>query len=257
MEVEVLMSTMNKKNIAELNLTQKKINDSALIVNQGVISEKPEITESIKMINTSELGLSKSRNALIRNASKEIGIITDDDISFIADYKEKLTHFYNKYPKADIITFNTKIGEKIKGPNQLKKHSLYSLMSIASCQISFKTKSVKEKKIIFDERFGLGAKYKAGEENIFLADALAKGLNIIHIPLVLNSHPDGATTGEKWDINLIKAKGALSYRILKHCHFLFFFYFLFFKHKLYKNNVNFFDFIKFYFIGIKEFKKEV
>lgn len=256
MEIQVLMSTCNKNNIEDLNLEKKNIRERCIIVNQKSDKYKEEIIDTIEMYSYKEKGLSKSRNRLIEHATGDIGIITDDDISFFANYDKVLENTYRKYPQADVITFCTKKGENVIGPKKMKKHSLYSIMTIASFQISFRISSIKNYNIKMDELFGLGAKYKAGEENIFLYDCKKKGLNVIHIPVVINEHPDEATTGEKWDTDLIKTKGAFSYRVLGRLHFLFLIYFSVFKYKFYKKTVSISNFAKIYMTGVKEYKKK-
>lgn len=257
MNIQVLMSTCNKNNIEELDLDNRNIKEECIIVNQMADKYKEEINSTIKMYSYPEKGLSKSRNRLIEHATGDIGIITDDDISFFADYNKVLENAYIKYPEADIITFCTRKGNKVIGSKKTKKHDLYSIMAIASFQISFRISSIKKYNIKLDELFGLGAKYKAGEENIFLYDCKKKRLNVIHIPEIINEHPDEETTGEKWDLDLIKAKGAFSYRILGKFHFLFLVYFIIFKYKFYKNVVSIRKFITTYMSGIKEYKRYI
>jgi len=108
MDIEVLMSTCNKNSIAELDLDSRNIKEKCVIINQMAEKYKEEINDTIKMYSYPEKGLAKSRNKLIEHSTGDIGIITDDDISFDADYDKKLEEAYTKYPKADIITFCTK-----------------------------------------------------------------------------------------------------------------------------------------------------
>ena len=57
------------------------------------------------MYNYNEQGLSKSRNRLLENMTGDIGVITDDDISFTKDALKVIEKAY-KETDADIITFN-------------------------------------------------------------------------------------------------------------------------------------------------------
>ena len=49
-------------------------------------------------------------------------------------------------------------------------------MSVCSCQITFKRKSIVDNNIFLNEMFGIGSKFISGEENIFLKEALKKKL---------------------------------------------------------------------------------
>ena len=256
MKVQILMSTCNKKSIQDLHLNEKNIKN-CIIINQFAKKYEEEKHNGYTMYSYAEKGLSRSRNRLIEKATTDIGIITDDDVTFVKDYDQIIEYAYKEHPDADIITFNVKMGDKIIGSSNYKKHNRISIMSVSSIQISFRLDSIRNKNIKFDEKFGLGSIYKAGEENIFLNDCLKNGLKIIHIPIVINEHPDVATTGEKWDENLVKAKGAFSYRVLKHFYILFLIYFTFFKYKNYKDSLSIIKFIRVYYQGLKEFKETI
>ncbi len=254
MKIEVLMSMMNGTNIKALNLKKRNILGDCYIVNQVKEEISLKKDKTITMESFKERGVAKSRNRLIEGASGDAGIITDDDITFVKDYKKLIEKMYKENPNADIITFNTKRGNEILGSKRGKKHNFLSIMSVISFQISFKIKSIRNAGIKFDERFGLGSTYKAGEENIFLNDCRKKGLNIIHVPIIINEHPVEETTGEIWDDNQVKTKGALCYRLLGNLNFFFFIYFLLFKYKFYRKKMNVFGFIKNYNLGVKDFK---
>lgn len=256
MKVQVLLSTCNQKSIQDLHLNEKNIKN-CIIINQFAEKYEEEKQKNYTMYSYAEKGIARSRNHLIEHATSDIGIITDDDVTFVKDYDQIIERAYEEHPEADVIIFNVKMGDRLIGSSNYKKYNKISIMSVSSIQISFRLDSIRKKNIKFDERFGLGSIYKAGEENIFLNDCLKNGLQIIHIPFVVNEHPDVATTGEKWDENLVKAKGAFSYRILKHAHILFLIYFAFFKHKNYKDNLSMIKFIRVYYRGLKEFKETI
>lgn len=255
MKLQVLMSTCNNPSIEKIDLNERNIKGSAIIVNQFADHYSQEKKGEVELYSYNEKGLSKSRNRLIEHATKEISVITDDDITFVENYEELITDCYKKNPDADIITFNIKIGDKTYGKTNCFKHNLISVMSIMSCQISFKTESIKKNHILFNEYFGLGARYRSGEENIFLKSCLDKGLKIIHIPIVICEHPEEATTGEIWSKSLVQSKGALSYILLGKMHWLFFTYFLLIKRKFYKQEMTYIEFCKNYNVGKKEMKR--
>lgn len=255
MDVTVLMSTCNKQGINDINLESKNITGPFIIVNQFAPMKKIEKFNQGVFCSYDEKGLSKSRNRLIENIEQGIGIIADDDITFVKDYQKIVKKAYLENPDADIITFNIKIGDKNIGSDKVMRHTFLSIMSVVSCQITFKSTSIKSKEIHFNELFGLGAKFTSGEENLFLKNCLDAGLNLIHVPIVICEHPNEETTGERWSPELVLSKGALSYKLLHHKHWIFFFYFLFFKRRMYHNDVSFFGFFKQYFKGVKEVKQ--
>lgn len=66
----------------------------------------------------------------------------------------------------------------------------------------------------FDDRFGLGAGFlSCGEEEVFLHDADAAGLNIRYFPLTICRTSDIQTTGTRFaeDVRVRRSKGAVLY----------------------------------------------
>ena len=253
MDVQVLISSCNVKKLQDLDLKKKNIK-KAVIVNQFMPKYSVEKKDDYIMYSYNEKGLSKSRNRLIENSTSDIVIISDDDISFVKDYEEIVSKAYEEND-ADIIIFNMKKGNNIVGKKKRITYNKLSVLSVCSCQITFKRNSILEKNIKFDENFGIGSTFISGEENIFLKTALDNNLKIIHIPITINSHPDENTTGEIWTHEMIKSKGALMYRLYSKTYLLFLLYFTITKYSQYKENFGLLDFISIFDEGKNEYKK--
>lgn len=253
-DVEVLLSTVKMTSIKALNLKKKNITNNLIIVNQLMNKDEEYITDGIKVYDTREKGISKSRNRLIDMSTAEVCIMTDDDISFVKDYEEKIKEAYLNYPEADIITFNLKKGDQILGPKKDKKLNYLDLFRIFSVQISFKRAKVLAKGLRYDENFGIGSDIiNIGEENIFLTDAYKKGLKIYHIAQVLIEHPDEDTTGEKWTVATTIDKGATAKRTLGFLSFTLLTYMVLTKRKYYNKEMGTFKFIKHYLAGGRKY----
>lgn len=214
MNLQILISTMNKKTIDELNIKEKNILTNCLIINQT--DKNVEFTEGKNsMISYNEKGLSKSRNRAIENASGYICIICDDDVEYIPGFEDIILNEFDKNPNSDVITFQIKTpeGDLFKKYQDFEfNHNKRSILRVSSIEVAFKLNSIKEKNIKFDELFGLGAKYASGEENIFLMDCLNKGLNIKYIPKIIAIH-EKESSGKTLNEKAIYSKGALFYRL--------------------------------------------
>ena len=86
-------------------------------------------------------------------------------------------------------------------------------MRVASVEIALRRSSIEESRLRFDEHFGLGAEFPTGEENIFLADALDKGLKLLYMPIPIVMHPPESSGQDYDNIKLVQAKGAMFERI--------------------------------------------
>jgi len=186
-----------------------------ILINQSDL-EKPTDVNKKNIFHFKERGLSKSRNHAIGQSSGDICLISDDDLGYIDTIKKTITESFEKHTDADIITFQveTPDGKPYKKYKKEKFwHTKKSIMSVSSVEIAFRLKSIRQKKLKFDEKFGLGSDFPTGEEIIFLTDALKKGLKILYVPIPIVIHPL-ESSGKNYDnIPLIRAKGAMFYRI--------------------------------------------
>jgi len=171
-------------------------------------------------------GLSKNRNNCLRHLQNDINLIADDDLDYIDAFEEKILSAFSENPDADIITFQMHGKERFKTG---RKHSRWSIIKVQSVVIAFRKKSIENSNIFFDERFGLGAEYISGEENIFLKDSFDKGLKLLAGPAVIVRHPH-ISSGEVFSDELVKAKIAVFKRMYGNfISFLSIFYFALFK----------------------------
>ena len=105
---------------------------SILIVNQTeekklLVSDFP----SIRVINSFEKGLSKSRNLALKNAIGKIVLIADDDVVYKKDFDTKIVQAHNRYNNKAAISFC------IEKPNGLlyKKYLPNANLNLSMCQI--------------------------------------------------------------------------------------------------------------------------
>lgn len=172
----------------------------------------PELQkQNITYSHTDSIGLSRNRNNCLDNLTQEINLFTDDDVEFVPDFERAILEEYQSHPKADIITFRVERGEhKSKEHRDHFEHDKWSIRHVPSIGITFRAQSLKRVDVLFDERFGLGGKYKSGEEVVFLKDCLDQGLKLLHIdkPIVRHTH---LSSGWIWDKDQVQAKVATAW----------------------------------------------
>ena len=217
MVVQILMSTMNRRSISDLNLKTRNINDDILIINQTDNTDYFEdVNSNITMINMDEIGTSNSRNAAIKNAGGDICILADDDITYVENYKEIIETSFNRYPDADIITFQIECtdGTSFKD-NYMKNPRLHNLRTVLKCssiEIVFRRDSIIKNNLFLDYEFGLGSRYRIHDDVIFLADALKNKLKVRYLPIPIVLHPR-ESSGTMYNDFLVTSKGAAFARI--------------------------------------------
>ena len=181
--LQVVVSTMNLQNDIEVNNLLEKMNikTNYLIVNQ-TLDTKVDIKNK-NVITKHELGLSKSRNVAINNANADIILIADDDVIYNNSFEKIVIDAWSKYNSADIICFYVESKNKQRPIKKIHngKIGYIKAMRIASFEISFRRKTILDNNFKFNENFGAGTKFNRGEEQIFLYEALRKGLKVIFV----------------------------------------------------------------------------
>jgi len=204
MVITIIISTMDgylNPHISRFDV----IGANYIIVNQGT-PFSDSVPENVNVINDTGLGLSRSRNVGLSNLEKDgYFVICDNDNYFSRDLRKKLLPHLQHF---DVVTFNNM---DASGPIfETHLHTRRSLMSIPSWCISGSNRILDA--VEFDERFGLGATFNSGEENIFLIDSFKKGFKIKHIDENLVFH-EGISTGFIFNETYFITKGAMLRRM--------------------------------------------
>lgn len=160
--------------------------------------------DSVRVINTFEKGLSKSRNLALDNAKGSLSIVADDDIVYEFNFTEKILMAFNQNPDAAIISFRAKTTQGRffkKYPAKRVLADSFRRLNIMSIEMVLNREICGD--VRFNENFGLGAKFPLGEEAIFLNELYKKGLSIITEPETIVIHPeitsnDKVTVEEKY-----------------------------------------------------------
>ena len=163
-----------------------------------------------------ETGLSRSRNRALHHAAADICVIADDDVRHPADAAAVIARAFADHPRADIITFQARTPDGMpfkRYPSRPRRHTPRSIMRVSSWEIALRLSSIRAAGLRFDERFGLGAAFPTGEENIFLLDSLRRGLNLRYIPLPIAIHPAASSGADFHNPDLVAAKGAVFRRM--------------------------------------------
>ncbi|ENG2093043.1 glycosyltransferase [Morganella morganii] len=243
---QILMATMHKSKISDLDWNYKNTSANILLINQSDFSDI-EVSNNIKMISTTDRGSSNSRNMAIKNSDADICLISDDDVRYIDDVDTIVTNAFDENPTADIITFQiiTPEGNPFNSGYIKNKrwHTKRTILKCASIEIAFKRDKIIEHNLLLDTDFGLGSKYRVHDEVIFLNDALKAGLKLLYIPIPIVYHP-AESSGTDYNDHLIISKGAAFIRLFGRIGFVMNILFALKKHREYSHKYSFFSFMK-------------
>lgn len=254
MNLEVLISCMNQENLEIVK--RSKITTDVLVVNQAdseSIDEVRENSQRIRMITTTERGLSRSRNMALKYSQGDICLLCDDDEIFESDYKEKILKSFEKIREADVIAFDvenkqTRLGNKICRIGYLKS------LKLSSCQIAFRREAILNKKIYFDIYMGAGSGNGCGEENKFLLDLLRAGIKIYYVPIqIAKLDTNDSTWFEGFDALFFYQRGsATRYMLGFWPSIVYGMYYILVKRELYSSAISSKDAFKWLLIGIRD-----
>lgn len=217
-DLEILIATKNRDNLDFLAFMfpfEHFSKHNILVINQSNSSVLNSQFENVRVININETGLSKSRNLAIKNASKKICLIADDDVVYYPNFDTEIISAFNQNPDASVITFNHQRDGLNTPQNSAQKlfiHSNKTIWNVCSIEIAFQLKDIKENNIHFDEKFGLGSYFETGEEYLFLWEAIKQKLMALYSPFVIVSHPLISSGENQGSDKILFARAALFYK---------------------------------------------
>lgn len=187
MRIQVLVAAMNQTDHSLID--KLRIESDAIVGNQCNRNEIEQFSwngHSITYLNFAEKGVGLNRNNALIRADADVVLFADDDMVYVNGYVDLINEQFRKHPDADVLVFNV-IENHAKGKKRyiirkVKRVNYFNFLRYGTVRIAVKLKSVKENGIFFNQCFGGGCEYQHGEDNIFIADCLKKGLRIYAVP---------------------------------------------------------------------------
>jgi hypothetical protein len=198
-KLNILISTYNERihNLKQVVLSPR--DDVEYIVTHQYTSDlhKPIpdelIRKDITVFQLNNKGVTKSRNNNLKLATGDIGLFSDDDVTYNHRYLDIVINTFRESPDIDVALFKIKTRD---GEPEYKNYPLIPAklqrlpFSVSTIEMAVNLKRIKTSGIRFDERFGAGQELLIGsEESIFVLDCIRHGLNVVTIPEYIVEHP--------------------------------------------------------------------
>ena len=204
MKFSLIIATLNRKE--ELNecvnaiLMQSNTDFEIIIVDQSEEATlKKEFIDNQKIIylQINEKGLSHARNIGIERARGEYICLIDDDGIPEIDYLNKVTNcIENEHPIIIGCQIIDPVTQEKKGPDKRKKVTYKDAFSYF-CSPGMVIEANFQRSHLYDEMFGVGAKYGSGEETDVVLAALSSGYFVLYDSRIHISHPVGFSKENK------------------------------------------------------------
>ncbi len=218
-ELEILVATTNRNSWDFLKkMFQNDVleNHHLLIINQTtedvlLTSEIP----NIRVINSFEKGLSKSRNLAIEHAKGRICLLADDDVVYVKGFSDRIKVAFNENKDCGVITFKTLTTEQKpywKYPEDILNVKPF-YRKVLSIEIAFKRQVIIDNQITFDEHFGLGSTFEDGENVFFLKRVFSKNIKAIFFPVYIVTHKAFSSSDDVTSDRHFFARAAMNYKL--------------------------------------------
>lgn len=156
------------------------------------------VREDIEVYFSPDRGLSRNRNFAFSKTSAPFALIADDDLVLSAEGLKTVIDVFENHPKVDIATFRCAFPfEKTYPEKETPLSERVKNYYITSYEIAVRMESLKRSGLKFNELMGIGSNlFGAGEEHVFIQNAMARGLNCRFFPFTIVNHP-GVPTGRR------------------------------------------------------------
>lgn len=217
---------------------QEKESFQLIVVSQDNHKSVSEILEKSKInkkhVKINKKGLSIARNEGLKYVNSNIVTFGDDDCW----YPENIFKDIEKIildEGIEIGCFNILdpiINKSYKNYKKEKKERIKELeiFKVSSIEIFINLNKVSKNSVKFDQEFGIGAKYKTGEENILLNELFKEGYKLSYIPKIVVYHPKKQSTNSLTE-KLSFCKGAAFKRMFPNFKGLLYINLLIIKHR--------------------------
>lgn len=257
MKVQVLCATMHQTDLSKYK--EMNIQSDVIFSNQANYHDYiEEIINGniVKMITTPYRGVGNNRNTALLHSNGDILMFSDDDMVYKDGYVDGVIKAYESLPDADMIIFHCNINSNLKTPDieKISRVRVWNFMRYGTVRFTIKRESLLRYNMVFSQLFGGGTRYCAGEDNLFLREALKKNLKVYSHPFSIASINHGESTWFKgFNEKYFFDKGAWlenAFPFLKHL-LVWYFVFKFYK----KTELNIIDVFKLHYAGMRAFRK--
>lgn len=216
--LEILVSTHGAAGLERCAANAwPRVDGVAYLVSCQFVDSTPTIPGSlsdrddIRIVFTHTRGLSANRNNALESATAPYVLIADDDTDFFAVAFNAIIAEFDASPDIDIVTmrYETPTSKKYPadGHNLAQRSPGYYVSSI---EIALRRQSIINSGLRFSLLAGLGAPYLGqGEEEIFILNALHRGLRGRFRDIIVARHPHITTGEHKPGPAAIRSRGAV------------------------------------------------
>lgn len=197
MRLQLLVAAMHTD--ATTLIKNMQIDSDAIIVSQGDHYGYEELEyqgHKIRYFAMAERGVGQNRNTSLLRADGDICLFADEDIVYEKGYAQTVLAQFEKHPEADMLVFNVQAaeGRETYHTESFGRVRWYNCGRYPTYSFAARTEKLHKKNITFSLLFGGGAKYCNGEDSLFIAECIRKGLKVYKVPDLIGRENGRAST---------------------------------------------------------------
>lgn len=189
------------------------------IVSWQYADDEPRIPDSLlqrddfKVFPTPTRGVARNRNLALEKASAPWILSSDDDVDYSREQLLRVLDAFESHPDADFMIFKYHSDDYPHSypPREMKigRKSPRGLSYVGGIEMGWRLDAINRAGIRFNEWFGIGGEFCAGEEDLFFHLIRKKRLTAYFVPVEICTH-NGSTTSERLmnSHEYIRTKGA-------------------------------------------------
>lgn len=198
MTVDIAIVTFGREGIARVaGMIAYKRPDVNYVVSwqasDGIAMPEALMRDDVMVLRPEGVGLSANRNNALLHCRGDIVVFFDDDVRFFPERLDGLVEVYRTHPDAAVVTF---CGHEPGKHYPLELTVLGVPMPrnyfASGFEISVRRRALGS--LAFDTRLGLGSEYYgSGEDEMFVVQAIRRGLKCLYAPMGLCAHVHPST----------------------------------------------------------------
>lgn len=226
-KLQVLLATMHQQDFSIAS--KMNICCDAVIANQADrdrIAVEQTQYGTLKMITTATRGVGLNRNIALLFSDSEFILFSDDDVRYNDGMPKSVLAAFRENPKADVLIFGIDIirdGEitEKRHFSKIKRLHVWNAMRYGAVRIAARRDAVMRVGITFNQYFGGGCIYSAGEDSLFLKACFDRGLRVYAHNYVLGTCcKDTSSWFVGYDEKYFYDKGVLVRHLFPRIHYL-------------------------------------
>jgi hypothetical protein len=190
--------------ISNLELPPAREDTEILVIVQGTGGATP-VRDDVRVIRLDSVGVTKSRNTAIREATGAVLIFGEESVRWKQDGLDDILEIFDDNPRIDVVLGRAEDETgalRKKYPSYREPATVWNSARVGTIELAVRPAELVRKNVFFDEQFGAGTTNYLGDEYILVADANRAKLRCEYFPVTFSSHPrdsSGIGFGTAWD----------------------------------------------------------